>query len=229
MISKSFSVQAFIALVVVASSLTSSVNAAAAIAPSRQFHFLSLVDWEDLLLTSNPGFARDDLPAPVIARFIEERDGASDIARINACTNSTTDVDCFITLNVLGACESLHDLENDNSGLASCLYNLCPSTIEPVIKCLTDTDTTSSDESNEALIIDPCTPPKFTSSDDLTCLRSAFEKCALNNDYDGNPDDGGFDHCMSNACPNVSSKAINCMGQNFIQEFFGDFNWKPSS
>jgi hypothetical protein len=48
MISKSFIViQAFIAFIIIASSLTYSVNAAA-IAPARQFLFLGLVDREDL-------------------------------------------------------------------------------------------------------------------------------------------------------------------------------------
>ena len=41
------SIQAFIALIIIASSLTSSVNTAT-IAPARQFLFLGLVDREEL-------------------------------------------------------------------------------------------------------------------------------------------------------------------------------------
>jgi hypothetical protein len=158
----------------------------------------------------------------VIARFIEERDEASDIVRVNSCTNSTADADCFVTLNVLGACESLHDPKNDNSGLVSCLHNLCPSTSQAVISCLAASDTSQTDENKEALVIDPCTPPKFTSSDDITCLRSTFETCAVKNVANGDPDPARFGHCMSSTCPNVSSKAINCMRQNFFQQFFND-------
>ena len=45
MVSKLFPIQAFIALLIVTSSLTSPVNAAA-IARGRQFHFLVLIDGE---------------------------------------------------------------------------------------------------------------------------------------------------------------------------------------
>lgn len=65
MISKSFVVQAFIALTILSSSLTSSANAG--ISPSRQFPFLSrnfvlVVTYELLLylLTSDLGLARRD-------------------------------------------------------------------------------------------------------------------------------------------------------------------------
>ena len=56
MIFKPFAMQAFIALTILASSLTSSVNAD--IAPGRQFLFLGLVVVYELL-TSDLAFARD--------------------------------------------------------------------------------------------------------------------------------------------------------------------------
>jgi len=55
-IPKSFTIQAFIALTILASTLTSSVNAD--IALPRQFHFLSLVVTYESL-TSDLGFARE--------------------------------------------------------------------------------------------------------------------------------------------------------------------------
>ena len=58
MIAKSF-IQASIALIILASSLPSSVNATAiAPGPARQFLFLGLIGRGELVLTSNPGFAR---------------------------------------------------------------------------------------------------------------------------------------------------------------------------
>ena len=57
MISKSFIIQAFIALIILASSLTFSVNAAA-IAPARQFLFQTRT--RRALLTSDLEFSRED-------------------------------------------------------------------------------------------------------------------------------------------------------------------------
>ena len=76
MVSKSFI--AFIALMTIASCLTSSSVNAAAIAPARQLLFLCLVDRRTrTLLTSNPGFAREARPR------VFERDSTPTQTEIN--------------------------------------------------------------------------------------------------------------------------------------------------
>jgi hypothetical protein len=59
MISKSFIIKALIALIILVSSLTSSVNAAA-IAPARQFLRVFQPRTKRALLTSDLGFSRHD-------------------------------------------------------------------------------------------------------------------------------------------------------------------------
>jgi len=65
MISKSFIIQAFIALMILASSLTSSVNAAA-IAPARQFLFQPRCTRHSLL-TSDLGVSPQDYERAVLS------------------------------------------------------------------------------------------------------------------------------------------------------------------
>ena len=64
---KSFIIQAFIALMILVSSLTSSSANAAAISPARQFLFLFLGLPRRTLLTSNPEFARE-YESPIFER-----------------------------------------------------------------------------------------------------------------------------------------------------------------
>jgi hypothetical protein len=76
MISRSFIIQAFIALVILAASLTSSVNATAI---ARQFLFFGFIVREGLLLTSDLGLssqgddARAALSAPISTADNEKR------------------------------------------------------------------------------------------------------------------------------------------------------------
>jgi hypothetical protein len=131
-------IQAFIALIIIASSLTYSVNAAA-IAPARQFLFLGLVDREDLLLTSNSGFARDRLPgSPVTARFNEKRQDLSgeDEDLLDGCGANDDDFDCLLNQESLLECRDTVARTGDS--LADCLSALCPDTDSDVIDCVSD-------------------------------------------------------------------------------------------
>lgn len=74
MISKSFIIQAFIALIILASSLTFSVNAAAiTIAPARQFIFQPRCA-RRALLTSDLGISRQDYEQPAALSAVSTAD-----------------------------------------------------------------------------------------------------------------------------------------------------------
>ncbi|KAI0273019.1 hypothetical protein BGY98DRAFT_143816 [Russula aff. rugulosa BPL654] len=103
MISKSFPIQAFVALLIVTSSLTSPVNAAA--------------------IARGP-FSRDlrrgSVPAPVMARFIEERQ------QTTTTTNCSTVVfNCLFGGTGL-ACESPLGSPSPPGTFSQCLINNCP-------------------------------------------------------------------------------------------------------
>jgi hypothetical protein len=152
-----------------------------------------------------------------MARFIEERDATSDLARVNSCTNNTADVKCLSGQGVLGRCEAAHNAQLDLDGLNKCLQDSCPTTSQAVIQCAANPNTSDADEARENLILDPCT--NTTSSNDITCLKSHFETCAINFDPDGTADDAGFGQCMSGACPNVTSTVIGCISTKFGKVF----------
>ncbi|KAI0285804.1 hypothetical protein BGY98DRAFT_943485 [Russula aff. rugulosa BPL654] len=109
MISKSFPIQAFVALLTIASSLTSPVNAAAVIPGpfSRDLR-------------------RDSVPASMTARFIEERQTTA------GCNLNAYDYFCIVNQESFIQCKATAVPQD----LAYCLSQLCPNSSQQVITCV---------------------------------------------------------------------------------------------
>ena len=141
MISKSFPIQAFIALAIIASSLTSSVNAA-----PRQLLFLGLVD---SLLTSNQGHApivdvrqqsQQELDADAMKTCVPQSNPYF------SCFNATLTPDSSGTIpfdtcanSALPGPPSSLCLRDCDSGIGSsdaCFQGLCPTSDTATIDCL---------------------------------------------------------------------------------------------
>ena len=99
----------------------------------HQFLFLVLVD---TLLTSNPAFARDlrkdSVPAPMMARFIEERQSGTTCSEVHL---NEKEQDCIYNRGNLETC-STQVANTDTLGLTLCLHSSCPKISLKVIECV---------------------------------------------------------------------------------------------
>jgi hypothetical protein len=99
----------------------------------RQFLFLVIID---TLLTSNPAFARDlrrdSVPAPMMARFIEERQSVTTCSEVYP---NKKEQDCIYNQGNLEAC-STHVASTDTLELALCLHSSCPKISWEVNECV---------------------------------------------------------------------------------------------
>jgi hypothetical protein len=217
-----FPIQALIALAVITLSLTSSVNASAAIAPARQFLFLDYVNRRrTTLLTSSLGFSRHSRPVSVSAQMMTRLNKARDfpnatlIATVNSCTSSTVDSNCLVQGGAFQACQDPGTGINQ-AGIVSCLGGKCPNTPFGILNCVVDPNQLKV-QGTEIGILNPCTTDLQT--DDITCLKSNFRLCALQNDNNNSPNTVAFGDCMATACTKVSSSDMQCIATNFGSMF----------